>query len=244
MGLAAGEAGPRDAPSERSSWNRESAASYLDERMDVWFANAKKLQTGEGKTACVSCHTTVPYVLSRSVLRRAMHVSSATPQEVRLLEEVTRRVESYDTHEPLYDFNDKKKIESRGTEAVLNALILAKTDAGHNRRDVSEPMQKALRRLWETQRSDGAWDWLDFGLEPFETVDATYHGATLAALAIGSVPGFSKSPGRRGTWHRQAARLFERELPIAKPFQPHVGPTGVDSVKGPAHANAASGAYQ
>ena len=195
MGLAAGEAGPRDAASERSSWNRESAASYLDERMDVWFANAKKLQTGEGKTACVSCHTTVPYVLSRSVLRRAMHVSSATPQEVRLLEEVTRRVESYDTHEPLYDFNDKKKIESRGTEAVLNALILAKTDAGHNRRDVSEPMQKALRRLWETQRSDGAWDWLDFGLEPFETVDATYHGATLAALAIGSVPGFSKSPG-------------------------------------------------
>ena len=195
VGLAARESAPQVAPSQRSGWNRESAAGYLDERMDVWFDKAKKLQTGEGKTACVSCHTTVPYVLSRSVLRRAMHVSSATRQEVRLLEEVTRRVESYDTHEPLYDFNDKKKIESRGTEAVLNALILAKTDAGHNRRDVSEPMQKALRRLWETQRSDGAWDWLDFGLEPFETVDATYHGATLAALAIGSVPGFSKSPG-------------------------------------------------
>jgi squalene-hopene/tetraprenyl-beta-curcumene cyclase len=195
VGLDVREAAPQVAPSRRSDWNRESAASYLDERMDVWFAKAKKLQTGEGKTACVSCHTTVPYALSRSVLRRAMHVSSATPQEVRLLEEVTRRVETYDTHEPLYDFDDKKKIESRGTEAVLNALILAKTDAGHNRRDVSEPMQKALRRLWETQRSDGAWDWLDFELEPFETVEATYHGATLAALAIGSVPGFSKSPG-------------------------------------------------
>jgi squalene-hopene/tetraprenyl-beta-curcumene cyclase len=195
VGLAARESASQVAPSQRGEWNRESAAGYLDERMDVWFAKAKKLQTGEGKTACVSCHTTVPYVLSRSVLMRAMHVSSATPQEARLLEEVTRRVESYDTHEPLYDFNEKKKIESRGTEAVLNALILAKTDAGNNRRYVSEPMQKALRRLWETQRSDGAWDWLDFGLEPFETLDATYHGATLAALAIGSVPGFSKSPG-------------------------------------------------
>src|SRR5215510_1536545 len=87
VGLAARTSAPQDARSGRSEWNRESAASYLDERMDVWFDKAKKLQTGDGKTACVSCHTTVPYVLSRSVLRRAMHVSSATPQEVRLLEE-------------------------------------------------------------------------------------------------------------------------------------------------------------
>ena len=36
---------------------------------------------------CVSCHTTVPYVIARPALRRAMQVSSATPQEVRLIEE-------------------------------------------------------------------------------------------------------------------------------------------------------------
>src|SRR2546426_7907997 len=89
MGLTARWAAPQDVRTERSGWNREGAARYLDERMDAWFANAKKLQTGQAETTCVSCHTTVPYALSRSVLRRAMHVSSATPQEVRLVEEAT-----------------------------------------------------------------------------------------------------------------------------------------------------------
>src|SRR5262245_51859925 len=28
-------------------WDREGAAVYLDERMDLWLTNAKKLQTGE-----------------------------------------------------------------------------------------------------------------------------------------------------------------------------------------------------
>jgi squalene-hopene/tetraprenyl-beta-curcumene cyclase len=187
-GLTARGIAPQDAPPERTGWNQEGAARYLDERMDTWFTNAKKLQTSQGETSCVSCHTSIPYALSRSVLRRAMHVNSATPQEARLLQEVTRRVETYDTHELQYDFNEAKKAESRGTEAVLNTLILARADAEQNRRDASEPTRKALRRLWETQRSDGAWDWLSFGLEPFESIDGAYYGATLAALAIGTAP--------------------------------------------------------
>jgi squalene-hopene/tetraprenyl-beta-curcumene cyclase len=118
-----------------------------------------------------------------------MQVSSPTPQEVRLLQEITRRVETIDDQELLYDFDDVKQAESRGTEAVLNALIMASAEAEKSERDASEPLQKALGRLWETQRSDGAWDWLDFGLEPFETVDAVYHGAALAALAVATTPG-------------------------------------------------------
>ncbi len=176
-------------------WNLEGAARYLDERMDAWFANAKKLRTGEGETTCVSCHTVVPYALARPALRRAMHVSTATPQEARLLEETARRVETYDTHQLLYDHKEAKKTESRGTEAVLNALILASAEAGQKRRDPSEATRKAFARLWETQRPDGAWDWLDFGLEPFETVDAVFHGATLAALAAGTAPGLSTGDG-------------------------------------------------
>lgn len=170
-------------------WDQEGAARYLDERMQIWFANAKKLRTGESETVCVSCHTTVPYVLARPALRRAMHVSTVTPEEVRLFEETARRVESYGAHQSLYDHSESKITESRGTEAVLNALILASFDAAQSRREPSAPTQKALKRLWETQRHDGAWDWLDFGLEPFETVDGVYYGATLAALAIGSAPG-------------------------------------------------------
>ena len=189
MGHTARQAALRGQPAERGGWNREGAARYLDERMDAWFANATRLRTGQAEAVCVSCHTAVPYALARPFLRRAMHISTETPQELRLLEEVTRRVETYGTHQLLYEFNEGKKTESRGTEAVLNALILASADVGQNRRDPSEPTRKAFARLWETQRPDGAWDWLDFGLEPFESVDAAYHGATLAALAVGMVSG-------------------------------------------------------
>ena len=189
LGFVTQRAAPRDDRAASGGWDREGAARYLDERMHVWFANAKKLRTGQSETVCVSCHTTVPYVLARPALRRAMHVSAITPEEVRLFEETTRRVESYGAHQPLYDHSESKKTESRGTEAVLNALILASADAAQGRREPSAPTQQALKRLWETQRPDGAWDWLDFGLEPFETVGGVYYGATLAALAIGSAPG-------------------------------------------------------
>jgi len=191
--ITARQGTPQDDRTASGGWDREGAAKYLDERMEVWFAKAKKLRTGQAETACVSCHTTVPYVLARPALRRAMQVKTATPQELRLIEETTRRVESYGAHQPLYDHNESKKTESRGTEAVLNALILGSGDAAQNRREPSATTQQALKRLWETQRPDGAWDWLDFGLEPFETVDGTYFGATLAALAIGIAPGSSKS---------------------------------------------------
>ena len=170
-------------------WDREGAAKYLDERMDVWFAKAKKIRTGQVETSCVSCHTTVPYVMARPALRRAMLAPAPTSQEMRLIEETTKRVESYGSEQPLYDFNDGKKTQSRGTEAVLNALILASADAAQNRRELSGTTQRALDQLWETQRPDGSWDWLDFGLEPFETVEGAYYGATLAALAVGIAPG-------------------------------------------------------
>jgi squalene-hopene/tetraprenyl-beta-curcumene cyclase len=170
-------------------WDQEAAAKYLDDRMDLWFASGKKLRTGESKTTCVSCHTTVPYVLARPALRRAMGGGGATPQEAKLYDETVRRVEDYDGRQLLYDHNEDKKTESRGTEATLNALILASADAAQGKREPSATTQKAFEQLWKAQRPDGAWDWLDFGLEPFETIDGGYFGATLAALAVGYAPG-------------------------------------------------------
>src|SRR5437870_3345634 len=199
MGLTARGLGSQGAAAGNGCWDRDGAAKYLDERMDAWFANAEKLRSGQGETTCVSCHTVVPYAVSRAVLRRAMHVSTRTPQELRLLEGVARRVETYDAHQPFYDGSEGKKTESRGTEAVLNALILASADAERSRREPAEPTRRALRRLWETQRPDGAWDWLDFGLEPFESADAAYYGATLAALAVGTAPAFSTTPATDAT---------------------------------------------
>ena len=112
------------------AWNRDAAAAYLDQRMDEWFARGEKLRTGEDRTTCVSCHTVIPYALARPALRRAMHVAAPTTQESRLVDETSRRVRTYDSHQLLYDFDEDKKGESRGTESVLYALILASADAG------------------------------------------------------------------------------------------------------------------
>jgi squalene-hopene/tetraprenyl-beta-curcumene cyclase len=185
--VAAQQARPSDGGSH--SWDPAAAAAYLDARMDSWFANGTKLKTGDSQTACVSCHAGLAYALSRPVLRRIMHVDTPSAQEATLIDNTTRRVETYGTHQVLYDFNERRQIESRGTEAVLNAVILTSADAARHRREPSASTKKALARLWETQRADGRWDWLEFGLEPWETTEAAYHGATFAAFAAGTAPG-------------------------------------------------------
>src|SRR5215207_6691000 len=134
-------------------WDPAAAAAYFDARMDSWFANGTKLRTGDTQTACVSCHAGLAYALSRPMLRRVMHVDTPATQEARLIADTTRRVETYNTHQVLYDFNERRQIESRGTEAVLNAVILTSADAARNLREPSAPTTKALARLWETQRA-------------------------------------------------------------------------------------------
>src|SRR5690242_3976873 len=99
------------------SWDPAAAAAYLDTRMDLWFTYGRKLRTGDTQTTCVACHAGLAYALSRPVLRQLMHVDNPSTQEARLIEETRRRVETYSTHEPLYDFNERRQIESRGTEA-------------------------------------------------------------------------------------------------------------------------------
>jgi squalene-hopene/tetraprenyl-beta-curcumene cyclase len=185
--VAAQQAGP--AANGSHSWDPAAAAAYLDARMDLWFANGTKLKTGDTQTACVSCHAGLAYALSRPVLRRVMHVDVPSTQEAKLIDDTTRRVETYGTHQVLYDFSERRQIESRGTEAVLNAVILTSADAARNLREPSGPAKKALARLWDTQRPDGRWDWLEFGLEPWETTEAAYHGATFAAFAVGTATG-------------------------------------------------------
>jgi len=136
--VAAAQQAPPAGGSSRG-WDPAAAAAYLDARMDVWFANGTKLRTGDTQTACVSCHAGLAYALSRPVLRRVMHVDSPATQEARLLDETMRRVDTYNTHQVLYDFNERRQIESRGTEAVLNAVILTSADAANNLREPSAP---------------------------------------------------------------------------------------------------------
>src|SRR5262245_66441165 len=218
--LAATAAAQQTGPAGSSSrnWDPAAAAAYLDARMDLWFANGTKLKTGDSQTACVSCHAGLAYALSRPVLRRVMHVDAPAAQEAKLIDDTTRRVETYSTHQVLYDFNERRQIESRGTEAVLNAVILTSADAARNLREPSASTKKALARLWEPQRPDGRWDWLEFGLEPWETTAAAYHGATYAALAAGTASGARDSVATAGierlqsylSTNYQAQHLYNR----------------------------------
>jgi hypothetical protein len=90
-----------------------------------------------------------------------MEVSRPTPQETKLFDETLRRVDTYASHEPLIK---GKEGQSRGSEAVLNVLILAGAVTEQNRSALYTPINRALNELWAAQRADGAWDWLDTGL--------------------------------------------------------------------------------
>jgi squalene-hopene/tetraprenyl-beta-curcumene cyclase len=98
----------------------------------------------------------------------------------------------------MYDFDDRKKVESVGTEAVFHALLLAREDAARGRSEPGPASVNAFRHLWATQAKSGddagSWDWLNFGLEPWEGENSRPFGATLAAIAVGSAPGYLAGP--------------------------------------------------
>jgi len=173
------------------TWSPKAAAAYLDQRADWWMGWQGAAR--DHRTFCVSCHTTLPYALSRAALRDGPAGDALSNNERRLLDNVTKRVRLWKEVEPYYgdpDSGTEKATESRGTEAVLNALILAYHDAQNGR--VNEDTRTALDNMWALQQTmgdqAGAWPWLRFGLSPWEGRDSQYYGAALAALAVGTAP--------------------------------------------------------
>jgi hypothetical protein len=123
-------------------------------------------------------------------------VTTVTAHETRILDTARARVAYAAGDQPYYDHTEDKKVESRGVEAVLNALIVTSYDTGPAA--PSAESRAAMSRLWQVQRADGAWDWLNFGLEPYEATDAVFYGASLAALAAGSESGRRASAAAAG----------------------------------------------
>ena len=175
-----------------SPWDQRAADAYLDQRAGWWMEWPKAARDHE--TFCVSCHTAVPYALSRPTLRKALAEEAPSANERRLLENVTKRVRLWKEVAPFYSDADRgvyKTVESRGTESVLNALILASNDAPHGQ--LSNDTRMALENMWAEQQTTGnkkgAWSWLRFANEPWEADDSDYYGAALAAIAAGTAPG-------------------------------------------------------
>ena len=132
----------------------------------------------------------VPYAIARPLLEDVPAKTRAITEHAR------KRVENFEALDTpefqlMYDFNEQAKRESRGTEAVLNAVVLAFDDRYQERGKSSPATRKALTHLWNVQTEDGSWDWLSpqFGLEPWESGQARYMGAALGLIAAGVAPG-------------------------------------------------------
>jgi len=184
-----------------STWDPKAAAAYLDYR-EAWWAEWTGSTRDHG-TFCVSCHTALPYALSRPALRVALAEPGPSVNERRLIDNVTKRVRLWNDVGPYYSDQgyDHKTAESRGTESVLNALILASHDAQSGQ--LSEDTREAFDHMWALQQTTGenagAWPWLQFDQEPWEANDSAYYGAALAAMAVGTAPGnYASTPEIQG----------------------------------------------
>ncbi len=174
-----------------NSWDPKAAAAYLDYR-EAWWTGWTGSARDHG-TFCVSCHTALPYALSRPVLRAALAEQGPSINERELIDNVTKRVRLWKEVGPYYRDQgyDHKTAESRGTESVLNALVLASRDAQNGQ--LSQDTRAAFNNMWALQQTTGenkgSWPWLQFDQEPWEANDSNYYGATLAAMAVGTAPG-------------------------------------------------------
>src|SRR5262249_12969177 len=78
-------------PAFAAGWDARLAARYLDDRQKQWFEWPIAKAPGG---PCVSCHTGLPYLLARPLLRRALGEPSRTEYERGLLEGLETRLAS------------------------------------------------------------------------------------------------------------------------------------------------------
>ena len=170
----------------KASWDPKAAESYLDQREVTWRGWIPAEQDHD--TFCVACHTVIPYALARPSLRKTLAEVGLSVDERKLIDNVTKRVQLWSEIGPFY--GSENSARSRGTESVLNALILASYDA--QTVHLSDTTRTAFHDMWALQKMEGddrgAWSWLQFGMEPFEAKDSPYYGACLAAIAVGLAP--------------------------------------------------------
>jgi len=181
-----------------TSWKPHAAANYLDQR-EVWWQSWPLAQADHG-TVCISCHTVVPYAMTRTTLGHELNEAAMPAPEQVMLANVEKRVGSWSEMVPFYsDAQDGpgKTAESHATEAVLNAVILTSYDRQHGH--LRPITRTALDEAWALQESTGpnagGWKWQDFHLAPWESVESAYQGAALLMLEVQNAPdGYVNEP--------------------------------------------------
>lgn len=182
-------------PAVSEDWNAGLAARYMDSRQKEWVAWPVALRSG---VACVSCHTGLPYLLSRPALRQDLgEKRGPTLYEAVLVDGIRATVIRTDAKDLFPGLKGLIVEQVYGAQVIIASLVLAMDDAPRGK--LSPEGEKAFERLWSFQLNSGpdkgAWLWSDFDLDPWETKDAAYYGAALAALATGVAPaGYQSRP--------------------------------------------------
>ena len=184
-----------------ATWNKQAAAKFLDERETWWQAWPRAQKDHD--TLCISCHTVVPYAMVRPELRRDLGDAAMAAPEKTMLESVEKRVGDWAEMAPFYSdekYGKGKAAESRATEVVLNAVILANYDRAQGQ--LRPITRKAFDEAWALQEAEGplagAWKWQDFHLGPWESTESGYQGAALLMVSVVNLPGgFAREPGTR-----------------------------------------------
>jgi len=151
-----------------------SAIDYLASRQNAWMSE---------RSCGMTCHTGTPFMLTAE-----LHTTSAQSVASALVAQTSDRAANWDSIAVWYndDYGAGKTAESRGTEAVLNAVAILKNDALAGS-GPSVAGRQALDVLWAEQAADGGWSWLNFGLIPWETREARASGMAWAAIAAASL---------------------------------------------------------
>ena len=137
-----------------------------------------------------------PRCRTRSRVRHcAPRSANTTPSaERQLVDNVVKRVRLWKEVEPFYPDQTRglpKTSESRGTESILNALVLATRDARNGRAErrrapgVRQPVGAAVpKRRSQGRRGRGSTSTTSHG----KRTSVAYFGAALAAIAVGRSP--------------------------------------------------------
>jgi squalene-hopene/tetraprenyl-beta-curcumene cyclase len=154
-------------PALAADWNPRAAAEYLDGRQKEWAAwPGSSLADGN---KCVSCHTGLTYLMARPALRRVLKESQPTEYETALVDTLRTRVAKREPKELYPKGSEAHVLESSAVESIFAALFVKSPDA--------------YDRMWSFQKPAGAWAWNSFELDPWETPESSYFGASIAAMA-------------------------------------------------------------
>jgi hypothetical protein len=179
------------APPDDTAARFTQGRAFLGRRASNWVSGNK----------CLSCHTVLPYMLSQA----GGPIDSETANTIS--QYIGGRMNQWGQIRPWYT---AKAAQSKGTELILSAQALSQIESSRGQ-DISPALQAVLGHLQAAQLPDGSWDWLDYGLEPWESKGGKVFGSTMAALALAN-PKIKADPQYREMSDRLRGYLKRADL--------------------------------